>query len=310
MPDIKNILAGDTRAIARAISCIENDLENREPLIDALFPHCGRARILGVTGPPGAGKSSLLNCILAKTTNKTAVIAVDPSSAFSGGALLGDRVRMQNHSTNPDIFIRSMASRGFIGGVAGATADAVKVLDAAGFERIYIETVGVGQSEIEIAGLADLVLLVLTPGAGDEIQVLKAGIMEIGDIYVINKCDKPEADRLQAQVEYALSLDTDGQRSIVKTSATQNTGIDELKATAEQKLLQMDRSGQLKSRRRRRLERELERIFRFKMENSIKSKLDFARHLPDWVDRLLSGQAAPYALADRQLSTLLKEHKS
>ncbi len=307
MPDIKNIRAGNIRAVARAISCIENDMENREALVDALYPHCGRARIFGITGPPGAGKSSLLNAILVRSTVKTAVIAVDPSSAFSGGALLGDRVRMQDHSTNPNIYIRSMASRGFVGGVAGATADAVRVLDAAGFEHIYIETVGVGQSEIEIAGLADLVLLVLTPGAGDDIQVLKAGVMEIGDIYVIHKCDKPEADKLEAQVEYVLKFDPDNKRKIIKTSIVENTGIEQLCNTAEKMFAHMAETGRLAKKRRRRLVRELERIFRLKMERSMKNNLNFSQHLTGWVEQLLTGREAPYALADRQISKFLQE---
>ncbi|HHJ53793.1 MAG TPA: methylmalonyl Co-A mutase-associated GTPase MeaB, partial [Caldithrix abyssi] len=196
---VERILNGDTRAVARAISWIENEHPEKEQLIDALYPHAGRAAVWGITGPPGSGKSSLVNLIIKiqrAKGKKVAVIAVDPSSPFSGGAILGDRIRMQNHATDTGVFIRSMASRGHLGGIAGATADAIKVLDAAGFDLILIETIGVGQTEIDIVGLSDLVLLVLVPGLGDEIQALKAGVMEIGDVFIVNKSDKADADRV------------------------------------------------------------------------------------------------------------------
>ncbi|RKY55834.1 MAG: methylmalonyl Co-A mutase-associated GTPase MeaB, partial [Candidatus Neomarinimicrobiota bacterium] len=228
------VLKKEIRAIARSISLIENNMdpEGKETLIDYLHPHCGNAVVWGITGPPGAGKSSLLDRFIEiiRNNGKTvAVIAVDPSSPFSGGAILGDRLRMQKHATDDGVFIRSMASRGHLGGVAGATADAIKIFDAAGFDYIVIETIGVGQTEIEVVELADIVLLVLVPGLGDEIQAMKAGVMEIGDIFIINKKDIDGADRLRAEVEYVLSLkesnNTGFSHPISMSSATLNEGI-------------------------------------------------------------------------------------
>src|SRR6056297_1409848 len=194
---VEKVLKGDIRAVAKAISMVENDADGKEAFIDAIYPECGHAVVWGVTGPPGAGKSTLVDKLIdreLKKGKKVAVVAVDPSSPFSGGAVLGDRLRMQSHATNPKVFIRSMASRGHLGGVAGATTDAVRVLDAAGYDLIIIESIGVGQTEIEIIEIADIVLLVLVPGMGDEIQALKAGVMEIGDIYVLNRKDYDGVD--------------------------------------------------------------------------------------------------------------------
>ncbi|MCK4715412.1 MAG: methylmalonyl Co-A mutase-associated GTPase MeaB, partial [Candidatus Marinimicrobia bacterium] len=205
----RQVLQQNIRAIARAISLIENGVETKkkEKLIDTLHPHCGHGIIWGITGPPGAGKSTLLNRLIEQLRHdnkKVAVIAVDPSSPFTGGAILGDRLRMQKHATDDSVFIRSMASRGHLGGVAGATGDAIKIFDAAGYDHIIIETIGVGQTEIDVMELSDIVLLVLVPGLGDEIQALKAGVMEIGDIFIINKKDIDGADRLRTEVEYVL----------------------------------------------------------------------------------------------------------
>ena len=176
----ENVVKGQSRAVARAISWIENDHKMKEPLIDQIYPYCGSAFVWGITGPPGSGKSSLVDHLIFRMRavgKKVAVIAVDPSSPFSGGAILGDRIRMQKHATDEGVFIRSMASRGHLGGVSGSTADAIKILDAAGYDLILIETIGVGQTEIEVMELSDVVLLVLVPGLGDEIQALKAGVM-------------------------------------------------------------------------------------------------------------------------------------
>src|SRR5579872_67211 len=205
----QKIVDGDLRALARAATWIENRSPEAEPLLRALFPHTGRALILGVTGPPGAGKSTLCDqCArLIRAEGKTVgIIAVDPSSPFSGGAILGDRIRMQQHHDDPGVFIRSMATRGWMGGLAKATTEMTMLLDAAGRDVVLVETVGVGQDEVEIAKLANVTVVVLVPGMGDDVQALKAGIMEIADVFVINKADLPGADRLEREIKAVQSL--------------------------------------------------------------------------------------------------------
>ncbi len=314
---VDKITQGDIHSIARSITWIENEQEQKENLIDALYPHTGQAIVVGITGPPGSGKSSLLDRLIElerKKGNKVAVLAIDPSSPFTGGAILGDRLRMQKHATDPDVFIRSMASRGHLGGVSGATADAVKVLDAAGFNVIFIETIGVGQTEIEVMNLVDLVLLVLVPGLGDEIQALKAGVMEIGDIFVVNKSDRADADRLKAEIEYVLHLqsspDSSEQNPVFMTSALENTGIEELEAGIEAFLQKMKESGTLQKRRRQRLTQELRKIFTAKVEAFVHRFLQTDQKLDHWIDQIIQKEAAPYRLVNQKVKQILKELKS
>lgn len=228
------VRSGDVRALSRAITAIENHQPEEEPLLRALFPSTGKAYLTGVTGAPGTGKSTLVDRLAAhfrRQSDEVGIIAVDPSSPYSGGSILGDRIRMQGHAGDSGVFIRSMATRGFLGGLARATSEVALLLDAAGKQHVLIETVGVGQDEIDIVRLADCVLVVLVPGLGDDIQNMKAGLMEIGDIFVLNKADREGADRLEEQLHAMLGLvmPRDGWHApVIRTVATENKGMDAL----------------------------------------------------------------------------------
>src|SRR5438309_5632730 len=239
----EQVRAGNVRAVSRAITAIENHQPEAEELLRLVFPHTGQAYLTGVTGAPGTGKSTLVDRLAAyyrKKLDQVGVVAVDPTSPYSGGAILGDRIRMQGHAGDGGMFIRSMATRGFLGGLARATAEVALLLDAAGKKQVLIETVGVGQDEIDIVRLADCVIVMLVPGLGDDIQNMKAGLMEIGDIFVLNKSDREGADRLEEQLHAMLSMATpkvdrssvsDENRwhpPVVRTVATENKGIEKL----------------------------------------------------------------------------------
>jgi LAO/AO transport system kinase len=234
------VIDGDARAVARAISLIEDESPAGAELIRRVFPRTGRAYLIGVTGPPGAGKSTLVDRMTAALRSRqqtVGIVAVDPTSPFSGGAILGDRVRMQAHASDPGVFIRSMATRGHLGGLARATSEVALVLDASGKQIVLIETVGVGQDEVDIVRTADVSIVTIVPGAGDEVQALKAGIMEIADIFVVNKADRDGADRTVASVEAMLSLhafaEGEWRPPIVKTEATTGKGVAELLDTVD-----------------------------------------------------------------------------
>jgi LAO/AO transport system kinase len=247
------VRAGDTRAISRAITAIENSDPRAEDLLRELFPSTGRAYLIGVTGAPGTGKSTLVDKLAAhyRTQGKTVgIIAVDPTSPYTGGAVLGDRIRMQGHATDSGIFIRSMATRGFFGGLARATADAALVLDSAGKEIVLIETVGVGQDEIEVVRLAECTLVLVVPGLGDDVQNMKAGLMEVADIFVLNKAEREGADRLEQQLHAMLELapahnsGRGGTPPVVRTTATEGKGIGELAEAIEKFHQRRERSGE------------------------------------------------------------------
>jgi LAO/AO transport system kinase len=243
----EKILSGDLRALARAATAIENRGHSAGALLKELFPHSGHATVIGITGAPGAGKSTLVDKLahaLRQEKKSVGVIAVDPTSPYTGGAILGDRIRMLDHHADPGVFIRSMATRGSLGGLASATTDMTILLDAAGRDVVLIETVGVGQDEVEIAKLADVTVVVLVPGMGDDVQAIKAGIMEIADVFVINKADQPEPDRLEREIKAIQSLSTrkDGWvPPVLRTVATAGQGIGETLAAVRSFLERSDR---------------------------------------------------------------------
>ena len=252
----EQVLKGNHRAIARAISLVENDRNAALEMMKKIFPHTGGSVIVGITGSSGSGKSTLVDQmtgLLRKKRNKIGIVAVDPSSPFSGGAILGDRIRMMQHSVDPQIFIRSMATRGHLGGLAKATGEAISVLEAAGKSFILVETVGVGQDEVEVVKLADIIVVVLIPGAGDDIQVFKAGIMEIADIFVLNKADSPFSDRAEKQLRAMLDLGLGGKAPppVVKTVATDGQGVDKLVKEIDK--LVADKDQELRDSRKKRL---------------------------------------------------------
>jgi LAO/AO transport system kinase len=256
------VCAGEPRAVARALSLVEESAEGAAPLLARLHPHTGRAVVVGVTGPPGAGKSTLVDRLTAhlrRSGRTVGIIAVDPTSPWSGGAILGDRIRMQGHATDVGVFIRSMASRGHLGGLAAASSQFVSVLDAAGNDVVFIETVGVGQGEVEVASAADVTVVVLVPGLGDEVQTMKAGVLEIADAFAVNKADRDGAERLEAELQSMLGLSPDAEAvPIVRTVATRDEGIGTLWEAVESVRTRRAASGDLTRRRRDQARRRLE----------------------------------------------------
>ena len=306
-PDVeglaRRVRAGEVRALARAISLVEDDHPDARALLASVFPHAGRSLVVGVTGPPGAGKSSLVDRLTAhlRAEGQTVgIVAVDPTSPFSGGAILGDRIRMQAHATDPDVFIRSMATRGHLGGLAAATDQVLTLLDAAGKDVILVETVGVGQDEVEIVGTADVSLVVLVPGLGDEVQALKAGIMEIADVFVVNKADRDGVDSLVAEIEAMLSLaSTEGPTPpIVRTVATEDRGTAELLEAVEDLHRRTTESGALVRKRRDHLRRRLENAVRERLMGHVFRRVLAPEEIEDTVARMAERAIDPYTAAD------------
>ena len=301
---------GDPRAVARLISLVEDASPLLREVTAALAPHTGHAAIVGITGAPGVGKSTSTSAVvgeLRKAGRRVGVLAVDPSSPFSGGALLGDRVRMQDHALDRDVYIRSMASRGHLGGLAWSTPQAIRVLDAAGCDVVLIETVGVGQSEVEIAGLADTTLVLLAPGMGDGIQAAKAGILEIGDVYVINKADRDGADTLRRELRSMLALaehrEGDWRPPIVKTVASRPEGLDEVVAEIDRHHAWLEASGELAVRRTRRARDEIEAIALTALRERW-GDVHGRSELDDLAQQVAAGESDPYAAAETLLAEL------
>jgi LAO/AO transport system kinase len=296
------VRAGDTRAVARAITLVEEALPESRPLLALLYPHAGDALVVGVTGPPGVGKSSLVDRLTAQLRARghtVGVVAVDPTSPFSGGAILGDRIRMQAHATDPDVFIRSMATRGHLGGLAAPTADVLTVLAAAGKDVILVETVGVGQDEVEIVEAADVSIVVLVPGLGDELQALKAGIMEIADVFVVNKADREGGERLEAEIRAMLSLaprpDTP---AIVRTVAIRDQGTTALLDAVFEVRSRAAANGGLALKRRLRLRRQLEEAVRQRLMTRVRRRVLPPEDEERLLERLVRRELDPASAAD------------
>ncbi|HET9242347.1 MAG TPA: methylmalonyl Co-A mutase-associated GTPase MeaB [Gaiella sp.] len=276
---VTGVLSGDRKALARAISLVEDRSPEGEEIVRRIYPSTGRAASVGVTGPPGVGKSSLLSAVVAHVRSvgrSVGVVSVDPSSPFTRGALLGDRIRLADHFLDPEVYIRSMGTRGHLGGLAEATLQALLLVDASGKDVVFLETVGTGQSEVEVIGIADLVLLVLMPGSGDSVQALKAGIMEIPDVIVVNKMDHPAARTMVEEVRSIVALEPDRERrpAILLTEALRGEGVPELWEALESRRSRLEQQGELDARRERNLSGEVEALAVARLRDRVRAALE------------------------------------
>ena len=308
----QRLLAGDRRALARGISLVENDDPEGWALVKQAYPHTGRAAIMGITGPPGAGKSTLLAALtkLERARERTvAVLSIDPTSPFTQGALLGDRIRLSDHFLDPGVFIRSMASRGALGGLSEASLQAALLMDAAGRDVIMLETVGVGQAEVDIIDHADTVVLVLMPGSGDSIQALKAGVMEIPDVIVVNKADHPLTDTMVREIKNVLALGPkEGwQVPIVKTEAIRGEGVEELADKLAEHRAYIHGEGTLSERRRRNLMNEVLGLATFRMRRELEASLRDDPAVQELLDRVVAREIDPATAATAVLERRAEE---
>jgi GTPase len=309
---VERLLAGEKRALARAISLVENGDPAGAELVAELYPRTGRARIVGLTGPPGVGKSTMIGALVKELRGrgrKVAVLSIDPSSPFTRGALLGDRIRLSEHFLDEGVFIRSMASRGALGGLAEATLQAALVMDAAGFDDVLLETVGVGQAEIDVVDHADTVVLALMPGSGDSIQALKAGVMEIPDVIVVNKAEHPLTDTMVREVRTALSLGPGGDWKvpIVKTVASEGKGIAELLDAIEAHRAHVEESGTLEERRARNLRSEVLGLATARMRRELEARVAEDDSVAELLERVVRRETDPASAAAELLERNRRE---
>ena len=303
----ERLVAGDKRALARAITLIENDDPEGWELVREVFPKTGRARIVGLTGPPGVGKSTLIGALTAemrKADREVAVLSIDPSSPFTRGALLGDRIRLSDHFLDAGVFIRSMASRGALGGLSEATLQAALLMDASGKDDVFIETVGVGQAEIDIVDHGDTIVLVLMPGSGDSIQALKAGVMEIPDIIVVNKADHPMTDTMIREIRGVLSLGPSGswRVPIVRTEAAKGEGVAELAEKIAEHRAHIEAEGTLDERRARNLRNEVLELAASRMRRTLEAAVGDDSSVRELLDRVVKRQIDPASAAKELLA--------
>jgi len=309
---VKDLLSGSRLALARAITAVESEYDNAVDIMKEIHPRTGKARILGITGAPGAGKSTLTDKVvkyLRTQGKRVGIVAVDPTSPFSGGAILGDRIRMNDLTLDEAVFIRSMGTRGSLGGLSKKTADVVKLMDAFGMDVVIIETVGVGQSEVDIVKSADTTLVVLVPGLGDDIQAIKAGILEIGDVFAINKADRDGCDKLNVEIEMMLDLDSREvawRPPIKRTIASKNEGIPELVESLEEHFEFLEDSGELDTRRAERTRNEIENMITEQIGRYVTEKVINTAEFDAQVAKVYGRETDPYTVVDGVVNNVLK----
>lgn len=308
---MKDFWNGSRRALARAITIVEDERDGFEDVMKEIYHHTGRAQVIGITGAPGAGKSTLSDALIKqfrKQGKTVGIVAIDPTSPFSGGAILGDRIRMNDLTLDKGVYIRSMGTRGSLGGLSRKTADAVKLMDAFGLDVILIETVGVGQSEVDIVKNADTTLVVLVPGLGDDIQAIKAGILEIGDVFCINKCDRDGADRLNVEIEMMLDLGEaqNWRPPIERTIASKDQGVAEVVAALGEHRKYLEESGLLEERRRERARSEMLEMIHDRISRHIEENISSTGEFSDCVEQVFERKTDPFTVVDSIVGKIFK----